>query len=231
MNAPPDAPSTSLPEAAEPELASLRPLVRRAVLAAGLGSFAARSLRGEPSSPDDRARLEGADLLAVAALADALRERACGDEVWLVDGHGVSTLRSGRAVRWVTPALGGAEGVTGIEALREVAVARLLTPPSVSIGVSWDVVGFELAQVALLFGADVLGGMPRRKGGLPVLDPGARAARREEIASLVARAGRRPRWCDEVGPDAVVAAESAEPVRPASARSEVGGGLPAEASR
>jgi hypothetical protein len=243
-DSPPHAPPG--PSEPEPELAVLRPLVRRAIRAAGLADLAERVLRGQALGEPERARLRAADLLALAALADAVRARAAGDDVWLDDADRggpaatreaaeatgsasgaaqaagsagaapagarasqVSTLPGGRPVRWLSPALGGAEGATGIEALREVAVARLCTPHDVSLGVSWDAVGMELAQVALLFGADVLGGVLRRKAGLPVVEAGARAARRDEIAALVARAGRTPRWVEAAAGPTAGAAERA----------------------
>jgi hypothetical protein len=79
--------------------------------------------------------------------------------------------------------------VTGAELLREIALLRLATPAVVSVAVSFDVLGLELAQTALLFGADVLLGDLGGKRTLPLLD-GA-VARKREIEGLVQRSGRQ----------------------------------------
>lgn len=87
-------------------------------------------------------------------------------------------------------------GATGADVLRELALLRLATSPEQSIAVSIDALGLELAQTALLFGADMLFGELEGKRTLPLLD--GPAARRVEIEGLVARSGRRAHFIDAV---------------------------------
>ena len=69
-------------------------------------------------------------------------------------------------------------------------MARLSVPAKRGIAVCWNALGVELAQTALLFGADVLWGGVGRPGGLPLVGQGSQA----ELEGLVERAGRSPRW-------------------------------------
>lgn len=166
-------------------------MLERALEAAGLNDVAERALAGAGLGSDDLERLRKADVLLVAGLADAVRAAHRGDEVRVMVP---AAARSAGDVRRLDLDARRAEGPTGQEALLEVALARLATPVARGIGVSFEQLGLELAQTALLFGADVLWGDLSTRKTLPLLD-GA-PARREELQGLVERAGRRVRWVD-----------------------------------
>jgi hypothetical protein len=140
-----------------------------------------------------------ADLLALGALADRVRAEEVGDVV-LIDTHG----GEGREAI-VFPAEGSE--LTGLELLREIAVARVTGPRGARIRVDWTRCGLELAQIALGFGASELAGRIADKRGLPLAD-GARLGvvgkksrleaadlvKRRELEGFVRRAGRTPRF-------------------------------------
>ena len=165
--------------------------LQKALQGAGLSELAARALRGEGLGSDDVAALSRADLLIVAALADAVRRAHRGDEVRLL---GNTAARREPALLRLQLEAGRADGPTGAELLRDVALARLRTPGEQSVGVSYEQLGLELAQVALTFGADALFGDLESKRTLPLLN--GTAARRQEIAGLIERAGRRVKWIE-----------------------------------
>ena len=173
-------------------------MLERALAQAGLSELGARALQGEGLSGADLATLALADLLLVAGLADALRRKERGDDVRLL-----STQAAGRAVDFVRLQLdaGRSDGPTGEELLREIALARLATPGTKGIALSFDHVGLELAQTALAFGADALWGELDGKRTLPLL--GSSGARRQEIEGLIARSGRRVVWADAPAPAAL----------------------------
>lgn len=170
-------------------------LVDRAIEAAGLGDWLAA--RREGRSPVDLVtRLESADLLALGALADRVRQEEVGDEVRIYTGD-VPPEHSGLIV------LSAREGEpTGLDFLRKVAVSRVTGPRGGDVRVDWTSCGLELAQITLGFGANELWGRIANKRGLP-LAPGELAgvgkkSRREladhvkrvELAGFVRRAGR-----------------------------------------
>jgi 2-iminoacetate synthase ThiH len=167
----------------------------RALAQAGLSDLQERVLSGEPLTHSDLQRLQAADLLLVAGLADLMRARFRGDDV--------SFLRS-NAVRepelHLFKGVASEHGATGADVLRELALLRLSTKPSTGIAVSVEALGLELAQTALLFGADTLIGDLSNARTLPLLD-GA-AARRNELVGLIARSGRRVKF-----PESEVAVE------------------------
>jgi hypothetical protein len=176
-------------------------LVDRAIDAAGLAGVVAARHAGKVGA-SDIARLHGADLLALGALADRVRADEVGDEVRIYtappadDGDAVVLPRE-EAV------------LTGLELLREVAVARIAGPRGVRVRVDWTRCGLELAQVALGFGANELTGRIVNKRGLPMADgeklgvvgkksrlEAAETVKRKELEGFVRRAGRTP-WFDE----------------------------------
>lgn len=161
----------------------------RALDQAGLSDLHSRVLSGDPLTQAELSRLDVADLLLVAGLADAMRARFHGDEVRFLRASGPSD-------REVIVFRGTASehGATGADLLRELALLRLSTPASASIAVSLETLGLELAQTALLFGADTLIGDLSHARTLPLLD-GA-AARQRELAGLIARSGRRVTFPD-----------------------------------
>lgn len=178
-------------------------LVDRAVDAAGLSPVLAARRAGLLESSEHLARLRAADLLALGALADRVRADEVGDEVRIYTRPDEG--EEGRVV--VLPPAG--RDVTGLELLREVAVARIAGPPGARVRVDWTRCGLELAQVALGFGADELVGVLANKRGLPLADgevlgvgkksrlEAAPVVKRRELAEFVRRAGRSPRFIEE----------------------------------
>jgi hypothetical protein len=185
-------------------------LVDRAIDAAGLaGVLAAR--RAGRAEDIDTARLREADLLALGAAADRVRAEEVGDRVLIAtrgeaaDGVGAAGDAGPSVV--VLPAEG--RELTGLELLREVAVARITGPRGARIRVEWTRCGLELAQVALGFGANELGGRIADKRGLPLADGAklgvlgkksrledADLVKRRELEGFVRRAGRTPHFDD-----------------------------------
>ena len=165
-------------------------VLSKAIEAAGLSEVRARALAGTALTQTDIEQLRGTDLLLVAGLADEVRARFRGDDVRIVPKARVREPKLA-----VFEAVPEAAGATGADVLREVALLRLRTPGDTALAVSYDALGLELAQTALLFGADVLFGELLGKRTLPLLD--GPSARRREIAGLVERSGRRPRFADE----------------------------------
>jgi hypothetical protein len=172
-------------------------LVDRALDAAGLTAVLVARRAGHVGEVPV-ARLRGVDLLALGALADRIRAEEAGDEVRIYLCEPPDDDE--RVV--VVP--GETSDVTGLELLREVAIARVVGPRRARVRVDWARCGLELAQVALGFGADELVGRVASKRGLPLaegelLGVGKRSAllpaevvKRNELAGFVVRAGRRP---------------------------------------
>ena len=181
-------------------------LVERAIDAAGLGAVLAA--RREGASMDAHlARLRAADLLALGALADRVRAEEMGAEVRIFEGAPPSGDEGAPPSGYpsapgvvVLPRDG--EELTGLDLLREVAVARITGPRGAHVRVDWTRCGLELAQVALGFGADELAGFMATKRGLPIADGElagggkkskrelAQVVKRKELASYVERGGR-----------------------------------------
>jgi 2-iminoacetate synthase ThiH len=162
----------------------------RALEQAGLTRLAERALSDAELTRQELAALRGADVLLLAGLADAVRTRFHGDEVRVLSSE--QARRDADLSRLAIDA--EVAGATGQELLVEVAMARLATPARKSVAVSVEQLGLQLAQVALTFGADVLICDLSNPRTLPLLD--GPAARRTEVAGLIARAGRRVRWVD-----------------------------------
>ena len=154
---------------------------------AEIDTVAERALTGEGLGPADLDRLRGADVLILAGLADAVREAHRGDEVRVAAGGAPAS--DGRLVEVKHDS---ARDLTGQQLLIEVALTRLSTPANVAVGVSYESIGLELAQVALLFGADALWGDLSGRKTLPLLDNPRQ--RQGELEGLIQRAGRRARW-------------------------------------
>jgi hypothetical protein len=176
--------------------------VEKAIAEAGLaGVLDARRLG--PLADSDVARLRDADLLVLGALADHIRSKEVGPIVRIFTSD-VPETGSPRSLR-VLPSP-GQSGLTGLELLREVAVARVTLPPGTRIRVDFDACGLEIAQIALGFGADELGGHVANKRGLPFAEgelagvgkksrlESAVVVKEREIAGFVVRAGRTPEF-------------------------------------
>jgi 2-iminoacetate synthase ThiH len=180
-------------------------LVDRAIESAGLSDLLEMPRDGRISS-DLASRLASADLLALGALADRIRQQEVGDEVRVFTGDVSSDPMMGLVL------ISAGEGeATGLDLLRKVAVSRATGPRGVNVRVDWTVCGLELAQVTLGFGANELCGRIANKRGLP-LAPGelsgvgkksrrelADRAKRAELAGYIQRAGRVPMFIDPDG--------------------------------
>jgi hypothetical protein len=177
-------------------------LVDRAIDAAGLAGVLAARHAGDVGD-GDVARLRRADLLALGALADRVRAEEVGDEVRIYTSGDAA---DGDAA--VLPSASGA--LTGLELLREVAIARITRPRGAPVRVDWTRCGLELAQVALGFGANELAGRIANKRGLPMAEgetlgvlgkksrqEAAEIVKRKELEGFVRRAGRTPRFDPE----------------------------------
>lgn len=189
-------------------------LVDEAIAGAGLSGILAARRAGSPLSDADVASLRGVDLLALGALADRIRAEEVGPDVRIHTGDAAD--EGGPVVLLPRP---GRE-LTGLELLREVAIARVSSRPGGCVRVDWTACGLELAQVALGFGASELYGRIANKRGLPFaegelagvgkksrLEP-ALAVKEREIAGFVRRSGRTPVFVHREG--AAAAAPSAQ---------------------
>jgi len=162
------------------------PLAERALLREGLLEVLEARRGGQPLAAYER-RLRDADLLALGALADAVRRDEVGPVVHLhLEDPPSDAIRA-----------------RGLDLLREVALARVLGPRGARVCVDFGASGLEIAQVALGFGADALAGPIANRRGLPIAEDAQKkvkgkgmvalkALQRDEIATLVRRAGREP---------------------------------------
>ena len=169
-----------------------------AIERARLTDVAERALTGKGLGAPDLARLARADVLVVAGLADAVRAKHRGHEVLVL-----TAAAAQHASDLVVLELDGdlAAGPTGQDLLVKVAIARLATPCKQGIAVSCEQIGLELAQTALVFGADALiGDLVASKKTLPLLD--GPQARKTELMGLIQRAGRTVRFDGESATDA-----------------------------
>jgi hypothetical protein len=174
--------------------------VERALRDAGLDAVLTARKAGEvPSALVER--LRGSDLLVLGALADRVRAEEVGDDVRIyVDGAPAPHDEGEAAV--VLPAEG--RETSGLDLLREVAIARAAGPRGLRVRVDWTRCGLEIAQIALGFGANELAGHLANKRGLPLAEgellgvgkksrlQAADAVKRNELEGFVRRAGRVP---------------------------------------
>lgn len=161
-------------------------LVMETVERAGLGPVLARRERGEV--PDDDAVVEllaTVDILALGAAADIARRRECSPEVRIF-------VPAPPAANAIVTVLGEREIARGTALLRGIAVLRLTGPIGQTIILDFGVVGLEIAQVGLSFGAtDLAGSIGARRGQLALADDQKKVIKRREIAAYVERAGFR----------------------------------------
>jgi hypothetical protein len=160
-------------------------LVLEAIDRAGLGPVLARRERGEV--PDDDAVVEllaATDILALGAAADIARRRECSPEVRIF-------LPFAPPANAIVTVLGEREAARGTALLRGIAVLRLTGPIGQSIVLDFDVLGLEIAQVGLSYGATDLAGAIGARKGLPVIDDSKKVIKRREITGFVERAGFR----------------------------------------
>jgi hypothetical protein len=176
-------------------------LVDRALDVAGLGG-ALEARRSGDVGGALLERLRSADLLALGALADRVRKAEVGDDVRI---YLEEPPPGGPAVVLLPTAEGD---VTGLELLRQVAIARISGPRGANVRVDFARCGLELAQVAVGFGANELVGRVANKRGLPLAEgeklgvgkksrwEDADVVKRSELAGFVLRAGRKPVFMD-----------------------------------
>jgi hypothetical protein len=162
-------------------------MLTRAIDEAGFSETRRRILDGQAVSAAELERLRDADLLVVAGLADLVRERFRGDEVRLI-AH-ANLPRDPALCVFRGEAESGDGPTTGADLLRKIALTRLRIPTDQALAVSLDELGVELAQTALVFGADVLYGDLGGKRTLPLID--GPEARKNELTGLIERSGRR----------------------------------------
>lgn len=174
--------------------------VEQAIARAGLAPVLRARRAGEIEAV--RATMDDwrhADLLALGAIADAVRSEEIGEVV------SIHKPGEGQGVLWIEIP---SEKATELDVLRAVAVARIAGPRAGRVGIDWGRHGLELAQVALGFGASELRGAITRKSGLPILDDESKkvkgqgnvslaSIKKAEIAALVKYAGRIPSFADE----------------------------------
>lgn len=172
--------------------------VERAIARAGLLPLLAARRRGDRDAlVASMATWRRADLLALGAVADAIRAEEIGETVRI---HAAAEPASD--VVWIEAA------ENDLETLREIAVVRIAAPRGARVGVDWSRYGLEVAQVALGFGASDLKGPITKKSGLPILAGDARkvkgqglvdlaSIKRRELAALVRHAGRVAVFVDE----------------------------------
>jgi hypothetical protein len=164
------------------------PLVASALSRAGLADVAAARARGDRATLSAaEPRLWSADLLALGALADAIRAAEVGPVVRL---H-ADRRTAGAALRG-----------SGLSLLRAVACARVLGERAAPVCVDWGACGLELAQIALGFGASELVGPLQSKRGLPIAEGATKKVKGEGLVPMTAikqrqleamlRAVRRP---------------------------------------
>ncbi len=188
----------------------MSPLVEQAIARAGLAPILPARQRGDAEAVRELVASIGTiDLLALGAVADAVRTMENGDVVRI---H----LARDPGVLWIS-ALTFAEGVprhahgeaaSELGLLRAVAIARLTGRRAAHIGVDWGSQSLELAQVALGFGATDLTGPFTHKSGALIHEDDLRkvkgqgmvtaaALKRREIAALVRNAGRSCEFTDD----------------------------------
>jgi 2-iminoacetate synthase ThiH len=201
-------------------------LVDQAIDAAGLSALA-QARRAGTMTTADASRLRNVDLLALGALADQVRRAEVGDTVriYLHRCGESSGLHPAGEVAVVLPP--SDVELTGLELLREVAIARVTGSLASAVRVDWTSCGLELAQVTLGFGANELAGQITSKRGLPLAESEllgvgkkslrqlAHVQKRRELAALVRRAGRAAVFVEADG--SLVADDEAEPLQEADA--------------
>ncbi|MGH7268911.1 MAG: hypothetical protein ACREJ3_00645 [Polyangiaceae bacterium] len=172
-------------------------LVDDAIARAGLGDILAARHTG--LSEAQVARLRASDLLVLGALADRARAEDVGPEVRIFTSE---PPEEADECLVILPREGSE--LTGLELLREVAIARIAAGGRPRVRVNWARCGLELAQVALGFGANELIGPIASKRGLPLAEGEllgvgkmsqrelAHVVKRRELAACVERGGRVP---------------------------------------
>jgi hypothetical protein len=186
-------------------------LVQDRLERAGLLAWLDLRARQGALEPGFRERLDQIDLLTLGAAADLARRRECGDEARIF----VPFMPAPSETLFV---VGQGESARGSRLLRKIAVLRLTAPVGLRIVVDFGVLGLEIAQVALSFGASDLAGPIASRRGLPMVDAdeARKLFKRAEIAGYVERAGFRPVFIATDGPAS--SGDGAPVAAPAAAR-------------
>lgn len=148
-------------------MSPLSTLAAAAIERAGLGPVLAAWTQGDFAGlPALAPLLVGQDILVLGTLADALRRAHLGE-----------TVRAHTSSKTLAPADLFVQA--GSDVLRDVAIGRILLPPTSRVAVDLATVGPTLAQVALTFGATDLVGFLVNKRGLPLAVDGTRRVKGE----------------------------------------------------
>lgn len=185
----------------------MTPLVTRTLEAHGL--LALWSARSQGRVPLRQDVPPGVDLVALGALADAVRQAEVGDVVRVFAN---SEADAGAVV--APPEL------RGLELAREVATLRITSPRGARVRVDWGGATLEMAVVCLGFGASELAGPIANRKGLPIAQDAVKkvkgegmvslqALQKREIERVVRCAGREPVFEGELS--RVVAAPDVDP--------------------
>lgn len=204
-------------------------LVERALRDAGLDEVLAARRAGAVSAALVE-RLRASDLLVLGALADRVRAEEVGEGVRIY-GAGADAGAGAGADAVSDPGVvtlppDGHE-ISGLDLLREVAIARAAGPRGLRVRVDWTRCGLEIAQIALGFGANELAGRLATKRGLPLAEgdmlgvgkksrmQAADVVKRKELEGFVRRAGRVPSFEAPSGAREAEATEETEDPREA----------------
>jgi 2-iminoacetate synthase ThiH len=156
-------------------------LVTTSIFLAGLEPLLHARRAGELARVRELApALEHADVLAVGALADRIRSEEVGDVVRVY-----ASAVADDATDVVRVPLADATNA-GLDALRRVALARILGPTAARVRIDWSECGLELAQVALGFGASELVGPLANRRGLPIAEGATKKVKGEGMVAVAA---------------------------------------------
>ncbi len=149
----------------------MTPLVSGALQSAGLLPLYQAHQRGEPIARSSIS--PNVDLMALGALADAIRIEDVGHEVF------VFANRQATHAAVEVPA-----SARGLVLMREVAIARITSPRGSRVRVDWGACSLEVAQVALGFGANELVGPISNRRGLPISEDATKKVKGQGMVSL-----------------------------------------------
>jgi hypothetical protein len=149
----------------------ITPLVSRTLQATGLLPLYEAHKRGESIGRESIP--VNVDLMALGALADAIRKEDVGDNVYVF----ANARANHDAV--VAPA-----SMHGLELMREVAILRITAPKAARVRVDWGACSLEVAQVTLGFGANELVGPIANRRGLPIAEDAQKKVKGQGMVSL-----------------------------------------------
>lgn len=149
----------------------MTPLVTRTLQSAGLLPLYEARKKGETIS---RERISpNVDLMALGALADAIRSEDVGNDVFVFANRQATHA-----------AIEAPTTLRGLPLMREVAILRVTSPKGARVRVDWAACSLEVAQVALGFGANELVGPIANRKGLPIADDATKKVKGQGMVSL-----------------------------------------------